>query len=501
MSFTAIAQRLLKVRARRGGGLSSYFGGDMTAVESLAADVMRVAGVTGRAGQMAAIEAAYDVLTASGLLGAGSGIDPYADPSTGYLPGDLVIDSVNGTAGGDGTLSSPKNALTGAILDQVVASSNRRIWLRGHMGQVYTPMADSYNNMRNKHGSSSNRIVMSGYPGDALPIWTNTDTTGKCEFQSNYWDFRRLNIQSRGNGFDGFFLGENSAATNLRWIDCTGANTPKPGVTQDNAGIVQLVNGNADYIELIRCNFVSNQNAGAGGNGGQAAVIAFQTRHLKVIGSKFTGNNGGFYFKHDHSAATASLTDIEFRNNVHYTPGQAVNLNCSFARFINELIIDCSGGADDGLWFYDQSGRAGGLQNYVEHCTLVGTGINLGAGSPGANDRLPYDVSVRNSIILDRGSRTGRRIQAPRYSTTDLRIATDYNLYQNDLLIRNASTTIAQRQSGGNDANSAKGVPTFAGSNAGVPSDWALVTGSLGKNAASDGRDIGCDVTKLLTVN
>jgi hypothetical protein len=66
--FTAIAHRLLRMRPRRGGGLSSYFAGDVSAVEALAADIMAAAGVTGRAGHMAAIETAVDVLSAIGGL-------------------------------------------------------------------------------------------------------------------------------------------------------------------------------------------------------------------------------------------------------------------------------------------------------------------------------------------------------------------------------------------------------------------------------------------------
>jgi hypothetical protein len=68
VSFTAIAQRLLRVRSRRGGGVASYFAGDVAAVESLAKDIMAVAGVTGRAGFLAAMEAAADVLASTGTV-------------------------------------------------------------------------------------------------------------------------------------------------------------------------------------------------------------------------------------------------------------------------------------------------------------------------------------------------------------------------------------------------------------------------------------------------
>lgn len=67
MAFSAIARRLLKVRPRRGGGVSSYFSGDVAAIESMAADIMAVTGTSARAAFMAAVEASTpDRLTGSG---------------------------------------------------------------------------------------------------------------------------------------------------------------------------------------------------------------------------------------------------------------------------------------------------------------------------------------------------------------------------------------------------------------------------------------------------
>lgn len=66
MSFTAIAERLLKVRTRRGGGFASYFSGDVSAVESSTADTFAVSASTGRAGVLAATESGSDTLAAFG---------------------------------------------------------------------------------------------------------------------------------------------------------------------------------------------------------------------------------------------------------------------------------------------------------------------------------------------------------------------------------------------------------------------------------------------------
>lgn len=100
MPFSAIASKLLRCKPRRGGGVSSYFAGDMAAVEALAADIMRVTGITGRTAYMAAVEAAVDVLAASGaaatpgaivLAGSGFGTKAAAAP-LGFSTFDALAD-------------------------------------------------------------------------------------------------------------------------------------------------------------------------------------------------------------------------------------------------------------------------------------------------------------------------------------------------------------------------------------------------------------------------
>jgi hypothetical protein len=91
MSFSAIAHRLLKLRPRRGGGFSSYFSGDVSAVEALAVDIMLASGSTGRTAYVAAIEAATDALIARGALSVPAGAQvpmqsPYALEITNVKP-------------------------------------------------------------------------------------------------------------------------------------------------------------------------------------------------------------------------------------------------------------------------------------------------------------------------------------------------------------------------------------------------------------------------------
>lgn len=81
MSFTAIAHRMLKVRPRRGGGVASYFGGDLAAVEAAMADRFVSLGDTGRAGSMALLESGADVFSGIGALPSAGGFDYYIGPN------------------------------------------------------------------------------------------------------------------------------------------------------------------------------------------------------------------------------------------------------------------------------------------------------------------------------------------------------------------------------------------------------------------------------------
>lgn len=81
MSYTAIAHRLLKVRPRRGGGLSSYFGGDCSAVEQATADVLSAFGNSGRSGDFSGSELTADRFLAVGGSPNSAWADVYGDYS------------------------------------------------------------------------------------------------------------------------------------------------------------------------------------------------------------------------------------------------------------------------------------------------------------------------------------------------------------------------------------------------------------------------------------
>lgn len=433
-------------------------------------------------------------------------VDDYEDNRTGYLSGDIVLDSVNGNNANAGTLASPRATLQGSDITYALAN-NRRIWLRGHAGQQYTATTN-YLDFYNKNGSSGSRMTIATYPGDTKAIWTNTSSSNRCQLQSSYWDFRNLDIRAHGESRDGFFMGENNPAQYVRFIDCVGSNVP---LANDNSGCIHTKNGTdgrSDGLEVIRCSFTgSNPN---GFTGGFAAIITFYQRNMKVIGCSFSGTIQGLYCKHDHAEATSATVDIQVKNCVFTTTSNEFGFNASFATLENCLIIDTgdvdgSGGStDSGFIAGEESGNSGGRNMTINHCTFAGATVFLMGASGNRTDGNPAgakNVTITNSIICNRPSRTGRTLKSnPDRSGISLSTSTNYNLYQNNLNINGTSTTVAARQPT-NDSNSVSGTPVFVGSNTSTITDWALQSGSPGKGVGQSGTDIGCDVTKLLTLD
>lgn len=99
MSFSAIESRLVRLRARRGGGLSSYFGGDAAAVEAAVADALAAVGNSGRSGAFTATELGADLMHGTGYIHGG-----FQQPSL-FTPTHYV--SASATGSGNGSQAAP----------------------------------------------------------------------------------------------------------------------------------------------------------------------------------------------------------------------------------------------------------------------------------------------------------------------------------------------------------------------------------------------------------
>jgi hypothetical protein len=101
MPYTAISDKLLKVRPRRGGGFASFFGGDAAAIETYGPDVFAARIISGRSGNLVALESGADNIYIPGTVtGATTGSIFFDDFSSGNL----------GKTGNGFSWSAPHNA-------------------------------------------------------------------------------------------------------------------------------------------------------------------------------------------------------------------------------------------------------------------------------------------------------------------------------------------------------------------------------------------------------
>jgi hypothetical protein len=72
----------------------------------------------------------------------------------------------------------------------------------------------------------------------------------------------------------------------------------------------------------------------------------------------------------------------------------------------------------------------------------------------------------------------------------------NYNGYASGSVV-DGGTLASWQSANSSDANSRQGTITYAGGDDSQISYYALVTGSVGKSGASDGTDMGADITRV----
>jgi hypothetical protein len=206
MSFSAIAHRLLKVRPRRGGGFASYFGGDLSILESLSPDVLRAIGSGGRYGTMALAEALADVLLANGSGGGSAGDSLATNAYPGY---ETLHVKTTGSPTNSGTESFPLDLVAGVA----AARAGRRVMI--HHG-VYQPRGMIP--LPNVVGSAAARVVLMGHPDQPMPqIDFGGSVGGFVITNQRYWVFRKLEVRNTSSHGCFRIAADGSSASNLLW--------------------------------------------------------------------------------------------------------------------------------------------------------------------------------------------------------------------------------------------------------------------------------------------
>lgn len=250
---------------------------------------------------------------------------------------------------------------------------------------------------------------------------------------------------------------------------------------EDNHGMIQALNSNVDYFGVFNSPITGPPVAF---NGNSACIIAFGIHHLRIENSNLTGAPRSLYYKHANTGVEEPPGWF-IRNNYIDTTTLSVQVSGRFGEVSNNIF------AKD----LDISNTGGGeapFDQLLNHNTIMGNlTIYDGDGDTVINDIVSTNNIVVGKYIIDQYGTSA-------YTNTS---TSNYNLMGSDVIFQGtAYATVsawnAASVPANQDANSIDGLPTFVGG--ATPSTiagYALDIGSNGENAASDGEDMGADVS------
>ncbi len=207
----------------------------------------------------------------------------------------------------------------------------------------------------------------------------------------------------------------------------------------------------------------------------------------------------GIYYKHGNNDVTN--TPIIRGNYIHDISHRAIALSTDNTIIDNNLLVRTPGI----VVFNGVSGACewmGSFNTVITHNTLVGGTIELN-GSTECSDRGSRYTEVENNIIYNTDD--SRVLEIWKYTPLDSvghQTSSDYNLYysQSIDIFRIGDDTYnlgAFQHASKLDSNSIKAIPVFRDT---AKLDYRLKNDSPGKNAASDGQDMGVLPEYLLRI-
>ena len=332
------------------------------------------------------------------------------------------------------------------------------------------------------NGTVGSPITFKNYTGESVTFDSTGSSIWPFLILKTYHVFDGFTIRSRATGiwFGGWYDGDASGGTVQ---NCTFVMTV--GFT-DNAGCIMAGPG-THYTS-----FTNNTITGPGAtNANVAGIWVDRTRGAIIRNNEISGFPKCIYWKHSNTLANTGV-DISY----NYTTGclRGISLTSNYANVSHNIIvygvIDLAddGGAGDG--------GVGGDYNTIHHNTVLRTGVGevnasihlIDQGDPAYGNIIRDNVLTTNLMILP-------------YSSASHATTMDYNLYiaGNIVLNNRINYTLATwRTFYGQDAHSLSGAPTFVGGvTPSTIAGYGLTPGSIGHNAASDGTDMGADISRV----
>lgn len=262
-------------------------------------------------------------------------------------------------------------------------------------------------------------------------------------------------------------------------------------VARDNSANI-YINGGTDVITIMN-NTIYDKN---GDDGNSAGIIVFNAGRLYVANNTIFNTNHGLYYKHSQDNGLATIIE----NNLIYDQSATGLLVSNAETIIRNNVILNAGSA--GIWIFEESASCGFLASHdvsIVHNTLIDplSGIRLDRSRQCLGS---FSTLVRDNLVasFSNGEMRGFAVWPyhgfPDYLLPDESETTfDHNLiygagFQEPIRVINGYYGAdASPLSGSGNLQQA---PLFIDPAQG---DYRLTDESPGKNAASDGTDMGAE--------
>lgn len=370
----------------------------------------------------------------------------------------------------------------------------KRAWLYAQTGDTVRFRGGTYNVVETintkyvaSNGTAEAPIVFTNYNNEDVVITGDVGGGPIFVIEKSYNYIHNLTLRGgnfSGGGMEGsvLFIGWDLAADHFKITNST-IEVYQSNTYSNNASI--RINSNlSNFAEIRDCKII--------GDGGTIGVQIFRTQGVKILNNEFSNCGLGVYMKHSNALdSSLHLVNVVESNVFRDMSREAVYGNFNYGIIKNNLLIDCgiSFGDDGGVG----DGYVGADYNLISHNTLYNSGIEFVYES---RENDPNKGCLHNRII-DNIIMT--QCIWHDYDNIDADIQSDYNLYppiKNLISEFGIVYDINQWQiKNGTDHNSIAANPIFKGGNIfGSYTDYSLIDSSPGKQAASDGADMGADL-------
>jgi hypothetical protein len=328
-------------------------------------------------------------------------------------------------------------------------------------------------------GTVSQPVIVQNYNNEKVTLNLANLTTaymGAYVYLDNksYWTFRGLTFV---NSMMVFVVGEDNRSYNNTFENLN-ITANRGG---DNAGGIHLWGANAEYTQILDCVI---KGPGQNVHLNTATIYVKSVNNLKILRNVLSDAPIGIYYKHRNSATSASQANVEVAYNyITNTSRTSLEYNGQFTKIHDNVF----GVGTTAAHFGDANGSAGGDYNQITHNTFLAGSLNFDSAIEGGD---PFPGVVGNNVV---NNIFQQQLEVLRYTSLANTNVFGKNIFPNSNPISSLLGSIKIA------VDSIIGKPTFTGGSSPTSiAGFALAPGSIGNNAATDGTDMGANITTML---